>query len=206
MGERYFKSIGLVSLGGFYKNLDDFIYVQTIQNYSDPQFGSDLEFTTPRNGGAATVLGFEASFQRQIWKGLGIYTNYTFTNSTTEGIEGREDDNLSLPGTAEHMFNASLSYETKKLVVRVSLNYASGYVDELGGDSFDDRFYDEQTFLDVNASYAITPNLRVFAEGNNLTNQPLRFYQGIRSRTMQMEYYNARFNFGLKFDLFGAAE
>ena len=39
-------------------------------------------------------------------------------------------------------------------------------------------------------------------EANNLTNQPLRYYQGIQSRTMQVEYYNARFNFGLKFDLF----
>lgn len=204
MAERYFSTIGLVSLGGFYKNLDNFIYIQTQQNYSDPQFGNDLEFTTPLNGGAATVAGLEFSFQRQLWKGLGVYTNYTFTNSTTEGIEGREDDKLSLPGTAEHMFNASLSYETEKLVVRVSLNFASGYIDELGGDSFDDRFYDRQTFLDVNASYAFTSNLRFFAEGNNLTNQPLRFYQGIRSRTMQMEYYNARFNFGLKFDLFNS--
>lgn len=202
MGEHYFKTIGLVSLGGFYKNLDNFIYTQTIQNFSDPRFGSDLEFTTPRNGGAATVLGFEAAFQRQIWKGLGVYTNYTFTRSTTEGIEGREQDDLSLPGTAEHMFNASLSYETKKLVVRVSLNYASGYIDELGGENFEDRFYDKQTFLDVNASYAFTPRLRAFFEGNNLTNQPLRFYQGIPERTMQAEYYNARFNIGLKFDLF----
>ncbi len=206
MAERYFKNIGLVSLGGFYKNLDNFIYTQTIQNFSDPQFGTDLEFTTPRNGGAANVVGLEVAFQRQIWKGLGLYTNYTFTNSNTEGIEGRENDDLSLPGTAEHMFNASLSYETKKLVVRVSLNYASGYIDELGGENFEDRFYDEQTFLDVNASYALTPNLRFFAEGNNLTNQPLRFYQGIRSRTMQAEFYNARFNFGLKFDLFGSKE
>lgn len=206
MGERYFKSIGLISLGCFYKNLDNFIYRQTIQNYSDPQFGSDLEYSTPRNGGNATVAGLEVAFQRQIWKGLGIYTNYTFTQSTTEGIEGREDDDLSLPGTAEHMFNASLSYETKKLVVRVSLNYASGYIDELGGESFEDRFYDKQTFLDVNASYAITPQWHLFAEGNNLTNQPLRFYQGIPSRTMQAEFYNARFNFGLKFDLFNSKE
>lgn len=203
MAERYFSTIGLVSFGGFYKNLDNFIYIQTLQNFSDPQFGNDLEFTTPLNGGAATVAGFEFSFQRQLWKGLGLYTNYTFTNSTTEGIEGREKDELSLPGTAEHMFNASLSYETAKLVVRVSLNYASGYIDELGGENFEDRFYDQQTFLDVNASYAITPNFRLFAEGNNLTNQPLRFYQGIRSRTMQTEFYNARFNFGIKFDLFG---
>lgn len=206
MAERYFNTIGLVSLGGFYKNLNNFIYVQTQQNFSDPQFGNDLEFTTPLNGGTATVAGFEASFQRQLWKGLGLYTNYTFTSSSTEGIEGREQDDLSLPGTAEHMFNASLSYETAKLVVRVSLNYASGYIDELGGDSFEDRFYDQQTFLDVNASYAITPNFRLFAEGNNLTNQPLRFYQGIRDRTMQMEFYNARFNMGLKFDIFGSRE
>ena len=203
MAEHYFNTIGLVSFGGFYKSLDNFIYVQTLQNFSDPQFGNDLEYTTPLNGGAATVAGVEVAFQRQLWKGLGLYTNYTFTNSTTEGIEGRERDELSLPGTAEHMFNASLSYETDKLVVRVSLNYASGYIDELGGDSFEDRFYDQQTFLDVNASYAVTPNFRLFAEGNNLTNQPLRFYQGIRSRTMQSEFYNARFNFGLKFDLFG---
>lgn len=206
MGERYFKSVGLVSLGAFYKTLDNFIYTQTIQNYSEPQFGNDLEYSTPRNGGTATVAGFEVAFQRQLWKGLGLYTNYTFTNSTTTGIEGRESENLSLPGTAEHMFNASLSYETEKLVVRVSLNYASGYLDELGGDGFEDRYYDQQLFLDVNASYAFTPRMRLFAEGNNLTNQPLRFYQGIPERTMQMEYYNARFNFGLKFDLFGAKE
>jgi TonB-dependent receptor len=203
MAERYFKNVGLVSAGLFYKNLDNFIYTQTLQNYNDPVFGDDLEFTTPRNGGSAEVYGFEVSFQKQIWKGLGVFTNYTYTQSSTEGIEGRENDDLSLPGTAEHMFNASLSYETKKLVLRVSLNYASGYIDELGGKNFEDRFYDRQTFLDVNASYAFTPNLRFFAEGNNLTNQPLRFYQGIRERTMQMEYYNARFNFGIKFDMFG---
>jgi outer membrane receptor protein involved in Fe transport len=99
------------------------------------------------------------------------------------------------------MVNASLAYETSKLNIRVSLNYASGYLDELGGEAFEDRFYDEQTFVDVNGSYAITPKLRVFAEGNNLTNQPLRYYQGVSSRTMQMEYYNMRFNFGIKADL-----
>lgn len=204
MAEKYFRTIGLVSIGGFYKNIDDFIYNQTLQNFSDPQFGSDLEYTRPLNGGTATVAGVEVGFQRQIWKGLGLYTNYTFTSSTTDGIEGREDEDLGLPGTATHMFNASLSYETKKLVVRVSLNYASDYIDELGGEGFEDRFYDKQTFLDVNASYAFTPNFRFFVEGNNLTNQPLRYYQGIQSRTMQVEYYNARFNAGFKFDLFGS--
>ncbi|MGM0944721.1 MAG: TonB-dependent receptor [Bacteroidota bacterium] len=202
MAERYFSNIGILSGGAFYKDIDDFIYTITTQGFNDPVFGSNLEYSRPENGGTASVYGLEASFQRQIWKGLGIYLNYTFTKSSTTGIEGRENDDLVLPGTAENMFNASLSYETDRLVLRLALNYASDYLDELGGEGFEDRFYDRQVFLDANASYAITPKWRIFAEGNNLTNQPLRYYQGIRSRTMQMEYYNARFNFGLKFDLF----
>lgn len=202
MAERYYKNVGLLSLGGFYKDIDNFVYTITTQGFSDPQFGTNLQYSRPENGGTASVYGFETSFQRQLFKNFGVYLNYTYTQSSTTGIEGREEDDLVLPGTAKNMFNASLSYENKKLVVRVSLNYASDYLDELGGENFEDRFYDKQTFLDVNASYAITPKWRLFMEGNNLTNQPLRYYQGIQSRTMQMEYYNARFNFGLKFDLF----
>ena len=202
MAERYYENVGLLSFGGFYKDIDNFVYTITTQGFSDPQFGTNLQYSRPDNGGTASVYGFETSFQRQLFKNFGVYLNYTYTQSSTTGIEGREEDDLVLPGTAKNMFNASLSYENKKLVVRVSLNYASDYLDELGGENFEDRFYDKQTFLDVNASYAITPKWRLFMEGNNLTNQPLRYYQGIQSRTMQMEYYNARFNFGLKFDLF----
>jgi outer membrane receptor protein involved in Fe transport len=100
------------------------------------------------------------------------------------------------------MLNTSLSYETDKLNLRVSMNYASDYIDELGGSAFEDRFYDKQTFVDVNGSYKFTKRMRLFAEVNNLTNQPLRYYQGVASRTMQMEYYNVRFNVGIKADLF----
>lgn len=208
MFENYYKSVGVFTAGGFYKDVDNFIYQSTQLNVLDPQFGQLIELTRPENGGTANVYGFETSIQRQfdflpgIWKGLGIFANYTFTDSRTSGIEEREGDELKLPGTARNMFNASLSFETEKLVLRVSLNHASGYIDEVGGSNFEDLYYDRQTFLDVNASYAITKNWRVFAEANNLTNQPLRYYQGIRERTAQEEYYNARINFGVKFDLF----
>jgi outer membrane receptor protein involved in Fe transport len=128
--------------------------------------------------------------------------NYTRTESSTTGVEGRESEDLALPGTAKNMLNTSLSYETNKLNLRVSMNYASDYIDELGGSAFEDRFYDKQTFVDVNGSYKFTKRMRLFAEVNNLTNQPLRYYQGVASRTMQMEYYNVRFNVGIKADLF----
>jgi len=202
MAERYFENVGLISAGAFYKDLSNFIYNQTRQNYSDPVFGSGLTFTTAQNGGTADVFGFEVALQRQIFKVLGVYLNYTFTESSTTGIEGRESDALSLPGTAKSMFNGSLSFEKNKLNLRASLNYASDYVDEIGSSSFDDRYYDKQTFVDLNGSYKFGQKARLFVEVNNLTNQPLRYYQGVRDQMMQEEFYNVRMNFGLKFDLF----
>ena len=67
---------------------------------------------------------------------------------------------------------------------------------------FEDRFYDEQFFLDFNATVFLSRNLQVYANLNNITNQPLRYYQGARNRTMQMEYYSTRLTFGVKYDLF----
>ena len=42
---------------------------------------------------------------------------------------------------------------------------------------------------------------RVFAEVNNLLNQPLRYYQGTKNRTMQVEYYGVKVNAGFKINL-----
>ncbi len=226
MVEKYYKSVGLLSGGVFYKNLNDFIYTYRDNQYTNAKFASDFpgqvnpiptenpgnwSLTQQRNGDQVNVYGFEVAFQRQLdfipgkfFKGLGLYLNYTFTESDAKGItnsDGEARTDVTLPGTAPHMFNSSLSWENNKFSARISLNYTSDYLDELGGEAFDDRYYDKQLFLDANASYKITPRLRIFAEANNLTNQPLRYYQGISSRTMQMEYYQARYNLGLKFDL-----
>lgn len=222
MAEYYFKSVGLVSGGVFYKNLQDFIYTYSNNQYSAADFAADFPgqsnpvpadeewtFIQSRNGDNVDVYGLEVAFQRQLdflpgfLKHLGIYTNYTFTDSKAKGIadeDGNERTNVSLPGTAPHMFNGSLFWDNNKFSARASINFASDYLDELGSDEFNDSYYDKQVFLDVNAAYKITKNLRVFAEATNLTNQPLRYYQGVSSRTKQMEYYQSRFNLGLKFD------
>ncbi|AIM38166.1 TonB-dependent receptor [Sphingobacterium sp. ML3W] len=224
MAEKYYKSIGLISAGVFYKNLNDFIYTYVDKQYTTDKFdgsfpdqknpiptGENWEFVQQRNGDNVDVYGFEVAFQRQLdflpgafLKGFGVYVNYTHTNSKAKGItneEGEERSGVKLPGTAPHMFNGSLSWENNRFSSRVSLNYTAGYIDELGGSDFEDLFYGKQLFVDANASYKITKKLRIFAEANNLTNQPLRYYQGIASRTSQMEYYQTRYNLGLKFDL-----
>ena len=224
MAEHYFHSVGIISAGIFYKNLKDFIYTYSNTQYTSDDFAQDFpdqknpisigdkyKFIQQRNGDNVDVYGFEIAFQRQLdflpgrfLKGFGIYLNYTNTGSKAKGItneDGEERKDMKLPGAAPHMFNGSLSWENSKFSSRVSLNYTSSYIDELGGNKFDDRYYDKQLFLDANAAYKITAKFRIFMEANNLTNQPLRYYQGISARTMQMEYYQARFNLGVKLDL-----
>jgi TonB-dependent receptor len=215
MAEHYFKSVGLISGGVFYKDISNFIYTYSITNFTDPIDGNTyVRATQPRNGSDASLVGLEVAFQRQLdflpgfLKGFGVYLNYTYNESKVKNFPGRENETIALPGTAKHSWNASLSYETKKLVVRVAGNFRGDLIDPeetliglaSGGEDF--RFLDRAFQLDANASYAITPKFRIFAEAINLTNQPLRYYQGVRERTMQAEYYNTRIQFGLKFDLF----
>lgn len=221
MAENYFKSVGLISGGVFYKKLNNFIYNYNDNQYNSVKFSNDFpnqvspiptgenwSFVQSRNGETVSVFGFEMAFQRQLdffenkfLKGFGVYVNYTFTDSNAKGIadqDGNERTNVSLPGTAPHMFNASLSWENSRLSSRLSLNYAADYLDELGPTEYQDSYYDKQVFLDANVAYKITKKVSVFAEATNLTNQSLRYYQGIKSHTKQVEYYEARFNLGLK--------
>lgn len=205
MAEHYFSSVGLLSGGLFYKDIKDFIYTY---QYEDD---NGYEVYQPFNGDEASVFGFEAAFQRQLdflpgfLKNLNIYLNYTYLKSDASGIrneDGEERNDLDLPNTAPNMFNGSLGYANKYFSLRLSANYSDAYIDEIGGRAFEDRYYDEQFFLDLNARANLTKQLSLYVDVNNITNQPLRYYQGVSSRTMQMEYYKTRITFGLKYDLF----
>ena len=208
MFESYFGKYGLVSAGVFTKKINDFIYESTYDINDSNSIYNGYEATQKRNGKEADVFGFELAFQSDLsfisssnfFKNLNFYSNYTYTDTKTNGVAGREDD-IALPGTAGNMVNGSLTYDNNKFMIKVSANYTSDYIDEYGDFSLLDRYYDEQFFLDVNASFNINKHLNVFASATNLTNQELRYYQGVKDMTMQMEYYGLRVNLGLKYNL-----
>lgn len=213
MAEHYYDNVGIISGGLFYKNIKDFVYT-FISVTNDDSLGpgtAGFELTRPLNGDDANIFGAEFSFQRQLdflpgfARNFSIYANYTYITSSAEGIrneDGELRDDLDLPNTAPNMFNGSLGYADKKLSARLSANFSDAYLDVIGGRPFEDRFYDQQFLLDFNASFALSKNFALYADLTNITNQPLRFYQGIRSRTQQVEFYGRRLTFGLKYDLF----
>ena len=204
----YFKSVGLVSIGIYYKDINDFIVTQTVRGYEHEGNSYD-KFMQPRNAGDANLLGVEVGYQRDFGfiaptlKCVGFYGTYTYTHSKVNNFNftGRENEkDLKLPGSPEHTANASLYFEKGGLNVRLSYNFASDFIDEMGESAFYDRYYDKVNYMDVNASYTFGKKLRTtfYAEANNLLNQPLRYYQGISERTMQSEHYGVKVNAGVK--------
>lgn len=197
MAEYYFDGFGLFSVGYFNKQIDDWIYQFTTNDYTYNGV-SGYEMDQLRNGEKATVNGLEMTYQTRFLKNFLFMGNYTITSSSTDRVEGRDD--VPLVGQVDNMYNLSLAYENSKFFLRASFNYSDGSLDELSDNPSEDRYYDEQSFLDINANYRINDNWSLFAEGKNLTNQPLRYYQGIQSRTMQLEYYNVSWVAGIKYD------
>ena len=207
-GEYYFPSVGMVSAGLFYKKIDDFIVDQTLRNY---EWNGNVytKFSQPRNSGNAKLFGVELGFQRDFGfiipalKCFGFYGNYTYSYSRVKhfNFEGRENESgLRLPGSPEHTANASLFFDKSGFNIRLSYNYASAFIDEMGASSFYDRYYDATSYMDLNASYTFGRKLKTtfYAEATNLLNQPLRYYQGTKERTMQSEHYGVKVNAGVK--------
>ncbi len=220
-GEYYFESVGLVSLGFFYKNVKDVIADEKWKSTNDPNIPAGLlnedgepvkyEITKPINAYDADLFGLEFAYQRDFGfiapalKCIGFYGTYTYTHSSTKNhqFEHRtmeEGEDIKMTGSPEHTANASLYFEKKGLNVRLSYNFASEFVDEFGTVAALDRYYDKVNYLDANASYTFGDKFKTtfYVEANNLLNQPLRYYQGTKDRTMQEEYYGIRLNAGVK--------
>ena len=212
--EYYFKSVGLVSLGFFYKSINDVIVDEVWQGMSPeiPISGDyKYEISKPINAYDANLYGVEVAYQRDFsfiapaLKCLGFYGNYTYTANKTKNhhFEHRvleEGEEIDMIGSPEHTANASLFFEKWGFNLRLSYNFASAFVDEMGEVAELDSYYDKVNYLDLNATYTFGKRFKttIYADVTNLLNQPLRYYQGTKDRTMQVEYYGARFNAGIK--------
>lgn len=206
MAEYYFSNIGIISAGVFYKRIDDFIYISSYDFGEAPYVG--YEAVQPVNGQDADLAGFEVALQRQLTflpgfaSGFGVYANYTYTWSearlTSEGGTPRK---VSLPGQAADVANFALSYEKYGFSGRISLNYSGEFIEEIRETSDSDRYYDRRSQIDLSLSQQVNPNIQVFADFVNLTNEPLRFYNGVSNRPEQQEFYSFQAKFGVKLSL-----
>ena len=201
LAERYFKSIGSISAGYFYKRLDDYIYTFTTPALIG---GTQYQVTQPLNGDEATVQGLELAFQNQLrflpspLDGIGVYVNYTLTDSTAH--LPNHDAASTLPGQSRHLGNVAVSYEKRGFTGRMAVNFHGSYLDVVGATAVQDRYYDRNSQLDISLLQRVTRTMRVYVDLLNLNDALLRYYQGVPERVLQEEHYRWTANFGLKFE------
>lgn len=197
--ERYFQSVGVISGGVFYKRMKDYIFTF---HFKEQAFGDLYDISQPQNGETATLWGAELAYQNQLrflpspFDGLGLYANYTWTDSTAKYPERATDS--TLPGQSKHLGNLSVWYEKYGFSAKASWNFHGKYIDEVGGSATEDVYYDNHTQLDINVSQRVHKRIKVYADFLNLTNAPLRYYIGNTNRPIQQEYYRWWSQFGVK--------
>ncbi|MDZ7632268.1 MAG: TonB-dependent receptor [Gemmatimonadaceae bacterium] len=194
--ERFAQNVGLLSAGVFHKRLTNPIFSQTVDN---AQGG---ETTQPVNAVRGEITGLELAWQQRLTflpgllNGLGLYTNYTWTDSEARQPNGRV---TRLAGQAEQSWNVALSYEKRGFSGQVSVNTIGRYIDELGEDADGDLFSDRRTQVDLSASLFITRTAQIFVDALNLTNAPLRTYQAAPDFLRQREFYRPSVQVGFRF-------
>ncbi len=207
-----------VSGGLFYKTFNNYIF-QTI-NEGNLYYQGALtpsQITTYANVSGAYAEGLELEAHQRLYflpapiDGLGIDGNITFDNSRGHA-DGPGFKAYQLPETSPITYNAALFYEKGPLFLQGSVTYtsrslfavvnpaASGYTDLNPRDA--DNFTSARATVDVDADYAITPRVTVFAQGRNITNTPLEFTQSASSQyPIQREFYDADFLAGIRLKL-----
>lgn len=205
MTEYFIGTEGLISFGVFYKNLRDFIYLSRF-SFAEAGPYTGYRATQPVNGDDADLFGVEVALQQQLAflpgfaKGFGLYANYTYTKSEARLTSpGGTLRTTSLPGQAANVANFALSYDHYGFSGRISLNYSGDFITEIRETNDDDQYYDSRSQVDLSLSQQITPRMQLFADLINITNEPLRYYNGIPLRPEQQEYYSWRGNLGVRF-------
>lgn len=202
MYERYFDRVGVISAGVFYKQIKDPIFQST--SIGDYRGRTGVTLFRPQNGDDARLYGLELAFSRDLsfvhsaLKNVGIQTNLTLMDSEMT-VPGRSDK-VKIPRQADMLYNISLYYDDNDFNARLALNHKDEYIEEHGSEEAFDTYYGDYTSLDFSASYYLSDNATVYLELNNLTNEPLHYYQGSPQRPLQLEYYGAKGMLGFSYN------
>ena len=208
VAEHYFKPLGMIQAGVFYKAL------------SGPIFGVTVPFqgntsATFINGPNAHITGFEAAWQQRLsflpglLNGMGVRANYSYTSSSaTFPADFGRTDHPTLVRTAPNNWNFDLTYDKKGISARMGLTHNDGYIwsyagaNATTGPSGDTYLY-PHTQVDAQVNYWIPRGrgLQAIVSMLNLNDEVFGFYNGSERYPIQREYYGRTFSLGLRWTL-----
>lgn len=213
--EYYLPRAGSVSIAGFSKWVGDPIFTTTTV-VEDSRFDTEAAdrtgylYATTLNGTDGRLYGVEADYFQQ-WTflpgplaGLGLQANATLIDSefTTPASATGAVRTARFPGTSDATYNVSLFFERYGLSARINYQWRDDWVQSLDpADRRVDTLWDDEERLSVSARYAISNQLTIFADANNLTDELGRRYQGFENRPVEVEGFGRSYLLGLRVNL-----
>ncbi|MGR3980706.1 TonB-dependent receptor [Pseudoalteromonas sp. 1181_04] len=182
--EYYPGSIGVLSAGVFYKDIDNFIIQQEVQDNGDWD-GFD-EVVQMVNGGKASLTGIELNWNKTFKSGFVLGANGTFI-----------DADEKLPNQADTVANIIVGFENHAISTRLSASYKS---ESFQFDDADMAVYEDSHMqLDFSSKYYLNDNMNVYFNATNLTDEPMYLYHGEKRYNYQYESYGRTFELGFTF-------
>jgi len=199
--EWYVTPVSYFSVGAFYKELSDFLELQTLPVN---RFGRVFQDTRTRNGQNGYIRGVEVGAQYAFdWlpgfaSGFGVTGNYTYVNSKVERDQTLADYDCDYNGLSPHSANGSVFYEKFGISARTSYNWRSDYLRQCRSSQGRPRNRSSYGQLDFNVAYDLTRNFQVYVQGVNVTNTRVNEWSAIEDRFLLLQETGARYNFGVR--------
>ncbi|MEL7043144.1 MAG: TonB-dependent receptor [Pseudomonadota bacterium] len=197
--EYYLPHRGILSLGLFWKDIEDPIFTVTRNVPGEPLgFAPDttVEFNQPLNGSDGEIQGFEINYSQQFgflpepFDGFGTSINYTQSEDSAQtpvNIDGVTRES-GLSGASDETYNVSVFFEKYGVSSRLTYQYRSPWLNAIDiDDERLDRFWDARPSLDFSFRYSQNDNITYFLDANNLTDEFGRRYNGTTDRVYEVE-------------------
>lgn len=159
-----------------------------------------FEITIPYNQKEASVDGFEVAVQHMFGEsGFGLNANATMVDGDVNFDNASLDPQFALYGLSDSA-NLIAFYETQDYSIRLAYNWRDKFLAYIGDGSGDNPVYTEAYGQwDINASYNVSENLQVFAEGINLTNEYQRQHGRHEQMLINLRQSSPRYNVGMRY-------
>lgn len=202
--EYYYEPLGLLSVGIFYKDLENYVFELTSRG---TYAGLAADITRPENAPDGFVRGFEFNYQQQFtfmpgWlSGFGVAANYTWTDAemTLPFAGPGRGTKAVLPNQSDTTMNLSVFYETSRFNARLAWTDRSDFLQEFDyGDPRLDIYWEGRSQLDFTADFDVTERINLYLEAKNLTDSEGVRYAGDRSRPTERERFGRLFFVGAR--------
>lgn len=175
---------GVVAIGAFYKDIQDEIYDSTSQGYTfEGVTYVNAVVRQPGNAKGARIAGLEAQatfnsleFVHPRLSDFGVSANFSVLDGEIEVplASGRDRKIGGLVGQPDKIANVAAFYARGPLELRAAWNWTGQALRAITPEiAWQDVYWDERSQIDLQARYAVRPNLTVVAEVSNLTRSRL---------------------------------